>query len=341
MAGAPVFVPISAEDVTAEWVQNVVLKGHIKEPFRVVDHTVSTVTKSDDREGFTSLMVKTETKTQVEGEEEPRTFNLYVKLFPPNEQHRAMVRTLNVFQRESHVYENFLRQIRDSQSGVGSPLEPLWPKCYYTYFDVAQNLGVVVLENLKVSGYQLMDRKVGLDRAHICLAMKAFARSHALSYHVKTTQGVEEYLLKNPVLLTDPMESVSGMIEFQLGLIPRTLSSTRDQREPLDEVLRIYYDTFFQYLKQLKNPLTISDYTFDELKADFEDFRKLGVAMMCFFVFGLTMEGKDLPNLEQMDEEPAKMVEKYVTEFEARPISAISESRLMDLMEDAMAHGVI
>ena len=129
------------------------------------------------------------------------------------------------FEREIHVYAGLLEQMRrvQKEQGCAKILEPNWPKCYHTCIHPQTKVAAIVMEDLSVSGYRLMNVAEGLDHAHLLCALKSLARSHAISFNLKCAVGIERLLLDNVPLLDEPMctfeESINLMLQWAVAII--------------------------------------------------------------------------------------------------------------------------
>ncbi|CAG0906516.1 unnamed protein product [Cyprideis torosa] len=417
-------VPEALEDLSEEWLRDNVLKQEIVEEFVILDHQVVCATNSEDRDGYMSLMLQIETEVELKtnGREKKR-FNLFAKLFPPNEEHRKKVRKLRAFDREVHVYNSLRQQIRSVQRASSAKLEPCWPRCVYAAVDQEKGVSALIMEDLKASGFILMDKTKGLSFQHLELCMKAFARTHALTFNLKNGLGLEQMLLRNHQLLDNPMlefddifdtnfevaihylrgygrpDLAQKMQDYQQkhGTVMSYINSLLDrphrmrtltqgdcwinnmmfrhevrdgkeapvevklldlqimrylhpctdlvylifggsnsrQRNPVDQLLRTYYDTFFDILFQTGSTFCRSDYTFEELKADFEVFRHFGLVIGTLFIIVSLTNPQDMPNLDHITEDLNVVWERWLQEQKKKPVPKNIGSRLVDLVEDA------
>ena len=66
------------------------------------------------------------------------------------------------------------------------------PACYYAN----EEAGVIVMENLKTEGFDIMDKADGLDIPHLKMVLELLAKFHATSYHFLQTYygGLKRWL---------------------------------------------------------------------------------------------------------------------------------------------------
>jgi thiamine kinase-like enzyme len=82
-----------------------------------------------------------------------------------------------------HVLPTFLKFQEDK--GIKDPFNSV-PKCYGSF--KGENIEVIVLENLKKSGYELWPKTKPLERKHIDFVIKQYGKFHAVSVAMKEQQ---------------------------------------------------------------------------------------------------------------------------------------------------------
>ncbi|KAK3873170.1 hypothetical protein Pcinc_021806 [Petrolisthes cinctipes] len=83
-----------------------------------------------------------------------------------------------IFRKESEFYLNLVPELNSVLTEVGQKALR-FPKCFHGCMD--KNKEVILLEDLRPQGYQMFDRRRGLDVAHITLILKELGRLHASS----------------------------------------------------------------------------------------------------------------------------------------------------------------
>jgi thiamine kinase-like enzyme len=118
-------------------------------------------------------------------------YNLVLKCSKNSEMLREKMSMKNVFINEICFYNTTLPTfIRfQNERGVEQPFDSV-PKCYGTFID--DNKEIIVLENLKKSGYALWDKKMSMTRKHINMVVEAYGKFHAISVAMKD-QEPEKY----------------------------------------------------------------------------------------------------------------------------------------------------
>jgi hypothetical protein len=118
-------------------------------------------------------------------------YNLVLKCSKNSEMLREKMSMKNVFINEICFYNTTLPTfIRfQNERGVEQPFDSV-PKCYGTF--IGDNKEIIVLENLKKSGYALWDKKIPMTRKHINMVVEAYGKFHAISVAMKD-QEPEKY----------------------------------------------------------------------------------------------------------------------------------------------------
>ncbi|CAG0882245.1 unnamed protein product [Cyprideis torosa] len=423
-------VPQNLEDLSQEWTAKNVLQPKIQEEFVILDYKATFATNYEDRDGYLSEMCRIEIEVELKESGKKKRFDLFAKLYPPTEGHRKMVRQTRAFEREIHAYTSLLEQIRTVQKlPTTHKLEPNWPECVYSIVDSDNNISAIIMEDLKAAGFKVMDKAEGLDFDHLVLSMKAFARSHALTFNVKIQLGIEQMMLRNQQLLDNPLQYFDNLWETGFGVAiyflreygradladkmsvfreahgtvmshanrllkrphrMRTLTegdywinnmlfrheikdgrevpvevklvdlqmahyvhpcfdlvyflfgaSNSQQRNPLDKLLRTYYDTFFNILFQVGSPFSRSDYTYDEFKADFHIYRSLSLIFGPTFIIWFLADPKGMPDVSNLTSDFNVMLGEWMEQQKDIPNAKHVAEKLVDLVEEAELHGVL
>ncbi|KAJ6632707.1 hypothetical protein Bhyg_16080 [Pseudolycoriella hygida] len=118
----------------------------------------------------------------------PDTLPLICKLMPTSQARRDQFNSDAVFIREAFMYSQVLPTFVEFQKekGLGEK-EGFYefPKCYGTLDDKANDRFVIVLEDLKVSGYELFDKFKPADFNHVKLFAESLGKFHAVSFALK------------------------------------------------------------------------------------------------------------------------------------------------------------
>lgn len=114
----------------------------------------------------------------------PNSLSLVGKSYVSSEFHEFIMNAYVLFQKEIEFYNDVVPLFADLEKRKGAQnLLDIFPKAYRALWDERNSL--IILENLKTSGYKMEDRKNGLDLEHAKVAISALATFHALSYALK------------------------------------------------------------------------------------------------------------------------------------------------------------
>lgn len=125
---------------------------------------------SGNGENYTSSIYRVFVDYQLNQEE--KIISLMVKCLNDSEDFQAVTEEYGLFKKEKGVYTDIGPKIVDM---IG---EKWLPKCYYT---VPGKINMFVLEDMKFSDYDTVDRLTGLDFAHCKFVVEKLARVHAAS----------------------------------------------------------------------------------------------------------------------------------------------------------------
>ncbi|XP_013191383.2 uncharacterized protein LOC106135579 [Amyelois transitella] len=113
------------------------------------------------------------------------SFKIVAKVAPTNEMAREALGTAMLFNNECVVYNDILPKFIDIQRAAGlSPQDFFkYPECYGTLKEPLNE--ILLLEDLTVSNYKMLDRFTPLTNESIRLVLKNLAILHSLSYVFK------------------------------------------------------------------------------------------------------------------------------------------------------------
>lgn len=113
---------------------------------------------------------------------------LICKLMPTSKARREQFNSDAVFIREAFMYSKLLPIFAEFQKEKGLNLKESfceYPKCYGTLDDKQNDHFVIVLEDLKASGYLLFDKLRPADFNHVKLFAESLGKFHAVSFALK------------------------------------------------------------------------------------------------------------------------------------------------------------
>ncbi|XP_049817785.1 uncharacterized protein LOC109602607 [Aethina tumida] len=179
--------------VTLEFLQNL---------FKEIEPTVTVESYeeslgSERGDNYTASLYRIELKGyshKPDEEKEPWSKSLIYKCLPDSPVRREAFKSEKLFRNEVAFYTKVLplfQKFQDEKKSVLPVTFNATPTCYYA----KDNL--IVLEDLKSIGYEMADRKVGLNFKQITAVLDELANFHAISLAIKILHPQEFYMLLN------------------------------------------------------------------------------------------------------------------------------------------------
>lgn len=112
-------------------------------------------------------------------------FDVILKSAPIGNEIRELIPFGLIFQREVYFYEVVISTFKQLQKEYN--IKEIWncvPKCFSNSKEPFKEC--LVLENLKVQGFQLWPRGKEMDSEHVKLVLKEYSRFHAFSFALRT-----------------------------------------------------------------------------------------------------------------------------------------------------------
>ncbi|XP_026331139.1 uncharacterized protein LOC113238525 [Hyposmocoma kahamanoa] len=122
------------------------------------------------------------------GEKDDKTFKIIAKIAPKTEMLRVMANTVIFFKNEHVMYTEVLPKFTELEKAANIPKEERlrYATCYGTYLEAPNEM--ILLEDLEVPGYKMLDKVTSLSDEAVKLVLKNFAMLHSLSYALKYEQ---------------------------------------------------------------------------------------------------------------------------------------------------------
>lgn len=163
-----------------------VLLKKIAEQEGFTDYTLDVSAGSNHGDGFLAVIKR----VIVSGTRNGKTdkLPLICKLMPTSKARREQFNSDAVFIREAFMYSQVLPTFAAFQKEKGLSLKDSfceYPKCYGTLDDKENDRFVIVLEDLKATGYELFDKFKPADFNHVKLFVESLGKFHAVSFALK------------------------------------------------------------------------------------------------------------------------------------------------------------
>jgi len=127
-----------------------------------------------------------------------KTFDFIVKHAPP--QALQFMKMSGMFERECLAYQVIIPQLQKIAQSISLRLP--FADSYYGNPDKL----TLIMSNLKLAGYELVEKSKGLDMDHLKVVFKRLSQLHAVSYHHLQTYekgGVEGFKRDTPLLTNE------------------------------------------------------------------------------------------------------------------------------------------
>ena len=160
-------------------------------------------------------------------------YDVIVKLIPEGQIGQDGVVKMRLFEKEVDIYTKVIPALMEQQTQDGPKIELPVPKCYYGKH--SGGVGVLIMENLKIKGYELADIMKGMDLDETKEALKAFAALHAVGYNLKSKLG-GEFRKQFSYLYINVFESIKDFIESNLETTLNILNAIPGQESNADKV---------------------------------------------------------------------------------------------------------
>jgi len=224
---------------------------------KVEDFKIQALTQPGENYGSTILAAE----LTIHQGREKSTLPLVVKLVPPS---KFLCEIFNIeftFRKEVNAYKLVSPQYKQLQAERGIPSNKcvdVFPKFYGARInkqgdlnEKADETAVLLLENLKISGYCTADRMKGLNLKHMELGVTELARFHAMSVALKI---LKPNIFKETVLKSCARCIVGGVSDDKIGekWITSTINDLKGVPECLPYLERIE-KIFQEDVKEKKN----------------------------------------------------------------------------------------
>ncbi|KAJ8977343.1 hypothetical protein NQ317_017757 [Molorchus minor] len=177
--------------------------------FKYHKSTITGTTEKGDGYVGDIVFVKVSATTK---DDEKKELNVVVKHGKPDEQLRKTIPTRMAFETEIFFYNTILPSFTRLQEeyNIKNAFDAV-PKCYKTL--ILSNMEVIIMENLKIIGYELHDKLAPLNVGHLKAGLTEYGKLHALSYALKEKQPNEF-----KAITSDMSEPLKGFLQDKRGL---------------------------------------------------------------------------------------------------------------------------
>lgn len=168
------------------------LKRIAKDEGFIGEYHVNHASGSRDGDGFSSTSLSITLSGQRRKESsvdlEPDELTLICKLQPSNATHKETFGSEIMFEREVYMYNKLLPALDEFQKKKKVPKEVAffsYPKCYVAFHNSGNRASVIILEDLRTSGFEMWNKLKQTDFEVIRLLMEQLGRFHGLSFAIR------------------------------------------------------------------------------------------------------------------------------------------------------------
>lgn len=166
----------SPTDEFPDYISKTLLEKSLKNGFNtsnIVINDYEITMGSSVGENYCSDIYRAKIVYTKDGKANKETISLIIKAMPFIETRSPTLDSLEVFEKEVKMYTETIPKISKVLDG-----EYMCAKCFYA---VKKPVQLIVFEDLKVLGFQMADRLMGIDESHCRLVLSKLGRFHAAS----------------------------------------------------------------------------------------------------------------------------------------------------------------
>lgn len=176
-------------------------------------------------ENYGSLMLRLKVKT-INKDQQEEVLNLVCKLYPTTKEWQDMFRIDQTFKKEAEMYTDFIPEMERFQRELNIAKEDqldVFIKCHGAR--VQKHTGdkvieaALILDNLKLQGYQMGSRRNGFDSDHVEFVLSRLAQFHGVPIALK---------MKKPELFEEKLMPLINKVDLHEGWAPGALDGVKE-----------------------------------------------------------------------------------------------------------------
>ncbi|KAG5683603.1 hypothetical protein PVAND_012876 [Polypedilum vanderplanki] len=169
-------------------------------------------------ENFVSIVYRAKIKIELLDNNERQSVDVILKVLLSTLEE---FKKFSVFPRERFMYENIIASFEKIWIERANEKVEFAPRCIKFETDPYE---IIVLDDLKANGYEMLDRKIGLNLAQSKLALNKLAKFHAASAIRYQKDGIVETFLDRkasipPEMMTEENSFLKGFMEIYYAFI--------------------------------------------------------------------------------------------------------------------------
>lgn len=230
----------------------------VQEGFVDGSYTFGQEAGSKQGDGFQGIMIR----IHYDGKRQNSTDRLTVllKMTPISPIKRAVLGTNETFSKEVLAYRTILPAIHDLQTKHGLTKENGFfavPKCYGTYANESTGDFVIIMQDIRELGFEMVDKFNPLDVDHAVAVMQQLGRFHAVSMALQRQQPDVFEQFKH--LTTNALKSMARpesaqMYQAFFGMVTASLDGADDFEPHIVAKVKELSSDYHEKLKETMRP---------------------------------------------------------------------------------------
>ncbi|XP_063697094.1 uncharacterized protein LOC134828071 [Culicoides brevitarsis] len=236
-----------------------------------ITYKVDITSGTNANDGFLSEIVRAtivgskSSEESIEIQEEIlHEFSVLCKMQVTSQARRDFSNSSEVFKREISLYNDYLRELVKLQQEFGISEEEgffNFPKCYYAEYDDATDDGILVMNDIRDSGFMMASKYELLDIQSIRLVVQKLAKLHALSF---VFERKKPEMFKNFKKYDDLMFKIlmkPATMEIWNTVFPLAITSLQQEHPKIAEKVQNLHENFYAECEKLSNTENSGKYT--------------------------------------------------------------------------------
>lgn len=204
-------------------------------------------------DGFVGVLLKVTIQENIS----EKKLIVVVKSPPENLVRRRDFGAMRLFEREVFVYKQMLPEFGEFLASHNmQDIEGFsnFPKCYYAEYNEEKDDAIIIMEDLRIEGYQMLKKVVPVDLEHTTLLLSALGRLHAISLAMKHQKP--ELFQKYREMYDNTADNMKNeqIATFVIGCMDRAIGTLNESEELKKNKLQKYRDNFMELMTNLVDP---------------------------------------------------------------------------------------
>lgn len=200
----------------------------------IKNYTINVAPGSNHADGFLGIIARVSIVGQCENGE-PTELSVIAKMQPTSKARREHFGSNEVFAREILAYTKYLPLIDQFQKSKGLTHGQgffAYPKCYGVINEPEAENYALILEDLKVSHFEMWNKLRDIDVEHVTLILKEMAKMHGISFALRDQlpDDYRQFAVLNDVMVVNMIaDNTLRYRDFCMGLAVQSLDMASDK----------------------------------------------------------------------------------------------------------------